>query len=191
MGIHMPTKTVAFISDSIFLDALSYRQSSGRAGRRGFDIQGNIVFIDIPIPKIRHLIISAIPDIRAHSPTSVTFLMRLLQLCSNGKDKKDAVNRSLIALECPFISQFPTKRHLVDLQTRFHCLHTLDFLYRIHLINGKGDLIGLAGLSTHLHYNEPANILLVYLINAELFHRLTDKVDIVSTLARLFTNMPW
>jgi hypothetical protein len=165
MGIHMPTKTVAFISDSIF--------------------------IDIPIPKIRHLIISAIPDIRAHSPTSVTFLMRLLQLCSNGKDKKDAVNRSLIALECPFISQFPTKRHLVDLQTRFHCLHTLDFLYRINLINGKGDLIGLAGLSTHLHYNEPANILLVYLINAEFFHRLTDKVDIVSTLARLFTNMPW
>lgn len=191
MGIHMPTKTVAFINDSIFLDALSYRQSSGRAGRRGFDIQGNIVFIDIPIPKIRHLIMSAIPDIRAHSPTSATFLMRLLQLCSNSTDKKDAINRSLIALQCPFISEISTKRHLVDLQTRFHCLHTLDFLHRINLINGNGDLIGLAGLSTHLHYNEPSNILLVYLINTEHFHKLSDQIDIIITLARIFTNMPW
>ncbi|CAF4418621.1 unnamed protein product, partial [Rotaria magnacalcarata] len=49
----MPTKTVAFIKDSIQLDALQYRQSSGRAGRRGFDVQGNIVFIDIPMSKIR------------------------------------------------------------------------------------------------------------------------------------------
>jgi len=190
MGIHMPTKTVAFINDSIFLDALSYRQSSGRAGRRGFDIQGNIVFIDIPLSKIRHLITSSIPDIRAHSLTSVTFLMRLLQLYSNGKDKNDAMNRSLIALQYPFMSQFPMKHRLVDLQTRFHCLHTLDFLHRIDLVNGKGDLIGLAGLSTHLNYNEPANILLVYLINTEFFHKLTDQKDIITTLARIFTNMP-
>lgn len=187
----MPTKTVAFINDSIFLDALSYRQASGRAGRRGFDIEGNIVFIDIPIPKIRHLVVSAIPDIRAHAPTSVTFLMRLLQLCSNGTDKEDAMNRSLIALQYPFVSQNSTKCQLADLQTRFHCLHTLDFLHRIHLINGQGDLIGLAGLSTHLHYQEPANILLVYLIKSELFHGLTNGIDIIITLARLFTNMPW
>jgi superfamily II RNA helicase len=66
LGIHIPTKTVAFINDSIYLDALQYQQSSGRAGRHGFDIQENIVFIDIPVSKIRHLIMSAIPNIQVY-----------------------------------------------------------------------------------------------------------------------------
>jgi hypothetical protein len=187
----MPTKTVAFVYDSIYLDALQYRQASGRAGRRGFDVQGNIVFIDIPISKIRHLIISAIPNIHAYFPTNVTFLMRLLHLCSNAVDKEDAINRSLIALRCPFISQSPTKHDFIDIQTQFHCLHTFDFLHRLNLINGQGDLVGLAGLLTHLHYFEPANILLVYLMSNGLFHKLDNDSEIVNILARLFTSKPW
>ncbi|CAF1179344.1 unnamed protein product [Adineta steineri] len=193
LGIHMPTKTVAFVKDSIFLDALQYRQSSGRAGRRGFDIQGHIVFINIPIPKIRHLIISSIPDIHPHSPISLTFLMRLLHLCSaaKGKDIEYAINRSLIALQCPFIAQSAVKHDLIKIQLQYHCLHTLHFLHQLNLIDGKGALVGLAGLSTHLYYHEPANLFLVYLMNAQLFHRLDDDDDIVSVLARLFTTMPW
>ncbi|CAF1367167.1 unnamed protein product [Adineta steineri] len=193
LGIHMPTKTVAFVKDSIFLDALQYRQSSGRAGRRGFDIQGHIVFINIPIPKIRHLIISSIPDIHPHSPISLTFLMRLLHLCSaaKGKDIEYAINRSLIALQCPFIAQSAVKHDLIKIQLQYHCLHTLHFLHQLNLIDGKGALVGLAGLSNHLYYHEPANIFLVYLMNAQLFHRLDDDDNIVSVLARLFTTMPW
>jgi hypothetical protein len=191
LGIHMPTKTVAFVQDSIYLDALQYRQSSGRAGRRGFDIQGHVVFVDIPLSKIRHLIISAIPNIHAHFPTSVTFLMRLLHLCSNAKDSLDAINRSLIALQYPLLAESPIKHHLIDIQTRFHCLFTLDFLYRLNLINGKGDLIGLAGLSTHLHYFQPSNILLVYLMATQFFNTVKDKNEIMTIFAYLFTNMPW
>jgi hypothetical protein len=184
----MPTKTVGFVQDSIYLDALQYRQSSGRAGRRGFDIQGHVVFIDIPLAKIRHLIISAIPNIHAHFPTSITFLMRLLQLCSNAKDSNDAKNRALVALQCPFILQSDLKYHLVNTQLRFHALHTFDFLHRLNLINKRGDLVGLAGLATHLHYFEPANILLVFLMATELFHALTDEEEIVAILARLFSK---
>lgn len=191
MGIHMPTKTVAFVKDSVYLDALQYRQASGRSGRRGFDIQGHVVFVDIPLPKIRHLMISAIPSIHAHFPTSVLFLMRILNLYSNAKDSDDAINRSLIALEYPFFSQSSTKKDLVDIQTRFHCLFTLDFLYRLRLINGQGHLIGLAGLLTHLYYHEPSNLLLNFLINNKLFHEITDENDVITIFAYLFTNMPW
>jgi hypothetical protein len=187
----MPTKTVAFVKDSIQLDALQYRQSSGRAGRRGFDVQGNIVFLDIPMSKIRHLTISAIPDIQTHFPTSVTFLMRLLYFYSNAEDKKDAINRSLIALQYPFNAQSPLTHRLIDIQIRFHCLHTLDFLYRLNLINEQGDLIGLAGFLTHLHDTEPANILFAYLMDSRLFHELNDEEQIINLLAYLFTNMPW
>ena len=187
----MPTKTVAFIKDSIYLDALHYRQASGRAGRRGFDVEGNIVFIDIPISKIRHLTISAVPNIHAHFPTTVNFLMRLLHLCSNAKDKNDAINRSVIALQCPFILQSPTKHDFIEVQTQFHCLYTLDFLHRLNLINSRGDLVGLAGLLTHLHYFEPVNILLVYLMSAGHFDELHNDAEIVTVLARLFTSKPW
>ncbi|UJR11193.1 hypothetical protein I4U23_015374 [Adineta vaga] len=191
LGIHMPTKTVAFIQDTIYLDALQYRQASGRAGRRGFDIQGHVVFIDIPLEKISHLMISAIPDIHPHFPTSVTFLMRLLHLCSSAKDIQDAINRSLIVLQCPLMAQKTWKNQLIETQTRFHCLFTLDFLHRLNLINGQGHLIGLAGLLTHLHYFEPANILLVYLMDTRLFHQIEDQFEIITIFAYLFTNMPW
>jgi hypothetical protein len=114
-----------------------------------------VIFIDIHLPKIRHLLVSAIPNIHAHFPTSVTFLMRLLDLCSNAKDATDAINRSLIARQCPFIAQSSQLSPLIDVQTRLHSLYTFDFLYRSNLINGKGDRVGLAGLHTHLHYFEP------------------------------------
>jgi Lhr-like helicase len=41
-GIHMPCKTVAFANDSVWLDTFYYRQASGRAGRRGFDVEGKL-----------------------------------------------------------------------------------------------------------------------------------------------------
>ena len=187
----MPTKTVAFVKDSIFLDALQYRQSSGRAGRRGFDVQGNVVFLDIPMSKIRHLTISAIPNIQTHFPSSVTFLMRLLYLYSNAEDKKDAINRSLVALQCPFAGHGSLKHQLVDLEMRYHCLHSLDFLYRLNLVGEQGELVGLAGVTAQLHKFEPANILLAYLIDTRVFHELTDVEEMINVLAYLFTHRPW
>ncbi|CAF0924288.1 unnamed protein product [Adineta steineri] len=91
-----------------------------------------------------------------NNPTSVTFLMRLLHLCTNIKDSNDAINRSLIALQCPFLTQSPVK-HI------FIFVIYIKFFYRLYLISAQHDLIGLAGLLSHLHYFEPTNLLLVYL----------------------------
>jgi hypothetical protein len=59
------------------------------------------------------------------------------------------------------------------------------------LIDGRGDLVGLAGLLTHLHYFEPANIFLSYLMAQGLFHSIKDPEQIITIFAYLFTEMPW
>lgn len=192
LGVHMPTRTVAFVKDSMSLDALQYRQSSGRSGRRGFDVQGNVVFLDIPLSKIRHLTVSSIPDIRTDLSISVTYLMRLLNFYNRSEDKDDALNRSLVSMQCPFVRQYrKTMAESIDDVMRYHCLSTVDLLYRLNLLDEHGNLIGLAGLAMHLHCAEPANLLFTYLIDMKLFHRLSDDEELINLLAYLFTHRTW
>ena len=61
LGINMPCVTTVFSGDSVFLTALNYRQFSGRAGRRGFDLLGNVVFQGIDDEKIYRLLSSRLP----------------------------------------------------------------------------------------------------------------------------------
>ncbi|CAF4413616.1 unnamed protein product, partial [Adineta steineri] len=105
--------------------------------------------------------------------------------------KKDAINRSLITLQCSFNAQLSNRHHLINVQNQYHCLHTLDFLYRLNLINEQGDLIGLAGFLINLHNIEPANILFAHLMDTRLFHELKDEEEIINLFAYLFTNRPW
>jgi superfamily II RNA helicase len=56
LGVNMPARTAVFIQDSTHLTPLEFRQMSGRAGRRGFDNIGHVVFFTVPIPKLCRLI---------------------------------------------------------------------------------------------------------------------------------------
>ncbi|XP_075786295.1 putative ATP-dependent RNA helicase DDX60 isoform X2 [Pelodiscus sinensis] len=90
LGINMPCKSVVFTEDSIFLDALNYRQMSGRAGRRGQDMIGNVFFYDIPLPKVEKLIKSNVPQLRGQFPLSISLVLRLMLLAAKADDKADA-----------------------------------------------------------------------------------------------------
>lgn len=65
-------------------------QMSGRAGRRGQDLMGDVYFFDIPLPKIEKLIKSNVPELRGQFPFSITFVLRLMLLASKGDDPEDA-----------------------------------------------------------------------------------------------------
>lgn len=61
LGINMPCRTVVFAGDSLALDPMNYKQMAGRAGRRGYDTLGNVVFMGIPRCRVQNLMVSMLP----------------------------------------------------------------------------------------------------------------------------------
>ncbi|XP_052546100.1 probable ATP-dependent RNA helicase DDX60 isoform X2 [Tympanuchus pallidicinctus] len=90
LGINMPCRSVVFADDSVFLDALNYRQMSGRAGRRGQDMIGDVFFYDIPLAKVERLIKSNVPQLKGQFPLTISLILRLMLLAAKADDKMDA-----------------------------------------------------------------------------------------------------
>lgn len=75
LGINMPCRTVVFAGDSLQLDPMNYKQMSGRAGRRGYDTLGNVVFFGIPKHRVQNLMVSMLPEIQGAYTYSNTSLV--------------------------------------------------------------------------------------------------------------------
>ncbi|CAE7653283.1 DDX60L, partial [Symbiodinium sp. KB8] len=93
-GINMPCRTVTFLMDSPYLNGINFQQMSGRAGRRGFDYRGEVVFLALPERKLLRLITSPPPLLRGNSLLDATSLLRLQQSYSNAPSK--AVKERLV-----------------------------------------------------------------------------------------------
>jgi hypothetical protein len=61
-GVSMPFRTAVILDDNN-LDSMEYHQMAGRAGRRGKDKEGNVVFMGLSWDRITELSISKIPNI--------------------------------------------------------------------------------------------------------------------------------
>ena len=95
LGIHVPCKTVVIAGDSVYLDPLIFRQMSGRAGRRGFDMIGNVVFNGLSDTKISNLVAGDLPELLGNFPINVSLCLQLFILV-NGQAKKEAFDNTLI-----------------------------------------------------------------------------------------------
>tara|TARA_B110000879_G_C11179023_1_gene517419 strand:+ start:967 stop:4071 length:3105 start_codon:yes stop_codon:yes gene_type:complete len=65
-GVSMPFRTSIILNDDS-LDSMEYHQMAGRAGRRGLDKEGNVVFVGQSSERIRNLSISIIPNVSGSS----------------------------------------------------------------------------------------------------------------------------
>ncbi|XP_066243836.1 probable ATP-dependent RNA helicase DDX60 isoform X2 [Saccopteryx leptura] len=169
LGINMPCKSVVFMEDSVFLDALNFRQMSGRAGRRGEDLIGSVFFYGIPLPKIERLLKSNVPKLKGQFPLSITLVLRLMLLVAKADDKEDAKAKALSVLQHSLMS---FKRPKIKCMLKFYFIYSLQFLIREGYLNQECIPIGYSGLVSHLHYHEPANFVLVSFLEKRLFHKL-------------------
>jgi superfamily II DNA or RNA helicase len=198
LGLNMPCKTVIFSGDSVFLSALNYRQASGRAGRRGFDLLGNVVFHGIPSHRALEIMSARLPDLRGQFPTSVTLILRLLTLL-HGTDNSDYAAmavKSLLSQTQLYLGGPEAKRSI-----QHHLRFSLEYLQRQHLLSETGVPLGLSGLVGHLYYTENSAFAFHALLNNGYFHRLCAKVnrasrrtailrEMVLTMSHLFVRLP-
>lgn len=196
LGINMPCSTVVFCGDSVFLTALNFRQAAGRAGRRGFDLLGNVIFHGIPMHKIHQLLSSRLPDLNGHFPITTSLILRLFILLSNSKNSQYAVQ---------IINTLLTQPRLVlggeefKAQVLHHLRFSIEYLRGQHLLGPKGEPLDLAGCISHLYYTEHSSFAFHALLRSGFFRNLCneyrdDSKGLMETmmivLAHLFGRIP-
>ncbi|XP_008065931.1 probable ATP-dependent RNA helicase DDX60-like [Carlito syrichta] len=195
LGVHMPCKSVVFAQDSVYLDALNYRQMSGRAGRRGRDLMGDVYFFNIPLPKIRRLITSNVPELREQFPLSVTLVLRLMLLASTGDDPEHSKAEVLSVLKHSLLS-FKQPRTTEVLKLYF--LFSLQFLIKEGYLDQEGNPMKFTRLASHLHGHEPSNLVFVSFLKRGLFHNLCQPTwkgsqqfsqDVMEKLVLVLANL--
>ena len=196
LGINMPCATVVFSGDSIFLTALNYRQAAGRAGRRGFDLLGNVVFQNISHGKICRLLSSRLPDLNGHFPITTTLVLRLFSLLHDSDNSQYAVKAIDSLLSQPRLYlDGPAFRD----QVLHHLRFSIEYLRRQDLLSSQGAPINFAGLTSHLYFTENSSFALNALIKGEYFHELCSEImtkeshvlrTLMVVMAHLFGQRP-
>ncbi|KAK2841620.1 hypothetical protein FQN49_006075 [Arthroderma sp. PD_2] len=185
LGINMPCKTVVFSGDSIFLTALNFRQAAGRAGRRGFDMLGNVVFQDVPYPKACRLLSSRLPDLNGHFPVTTSLVLRLFILLHESKQATNAKKMINSLLSSPHI-------YLGGGEARDTVLHhlrfSIEYLRRNHLLGPDGAPLNFAGCVSHLYFVENSSFAFHALLKEGYFHDLCHNLD-AAPKSKLLTLM--
>ncbi|KAJ4309438.1 hypothetical protein N0V84_011507 [Fusarium piperis] len=196
LGINMPCKTVVFSGDSVFLSPQNYRQASGRAGRRGFDLLGNVVFNGISRDRVHEIMSSRLPALKGQFPISTTLILRLFILLHGTNNCRFAVD-AVQAL----LSQ--TRLYLggpdAEMSVKHHLRFSIEYLRRQNLLSATGTPIHFAGLVGHLYFTENAVFAFHSLLRGGYFHELCKNIDtarqrvlreMMLVLGHLFNRIP-
>ncbi|KAI1344818.1 hypothetical protein F5Y15DRAFT_6383 [Xylariaceae sp. FL0016] len=196
LGINMPCKTVAFFGDSAFLTPLNYRQGAGRAGRRGFDVLGNVVFLNIRQARVFELMSSRLPELKGHFPLSTSLVLRvmgLLHATNNSQYAKD-VTTSLLSQNRVYLGGPEA-----EMSIRHHLRFSIEYLRRQNLLSATGKPLNFAGLVGHLYFTENAAFAFHSLLKEGYFHKLCAGIDespsqtlrtLLLVMSHLFNRIP-
>ena len=182
LGINAPTKTSVFCGDSPFLTALMYRQCAGRAGRRGFDLLGKVVFYGLPMDRCQRLVLSKLPSLGGNFPLTSTMVLRLFNLLQGSNDAPVACNAIKSLLHLPHISFVSDVGRV---QILHHIRFSIDYLRRSGLLDKDGNPINLFGVAAHLYYTEPSNLALVALLRHGVVHRISNQSSLITAKREL------
>lgn len=192
----MPCKTVVFSGNSIYLTAQNFRQAAGRAGRRGFDLLGNVVFNGFTKDQVYEIMSSRLPDLRGQFPVSTTLVLRLFGLLHGTKNSTYAVDmvQSLLSHNRLYLGGPEAEKSV-----KHHLRFSIEYLRRQQLLSGEGVPVNFSGLVSHLYFTENAVFAFHALLKGGYFHQLCagiennpEKVllEMTLVLSHLFNRIP-
>ncbi|EGG17780.1 hypothetical protein DFA_08780 [Cavenderia fasciculata] len=197
LGINMPCRTVVVAGDSPYLNSLSFRQMAGRAGRRGFEDRGNVIFLGISDTRAQKLINSNLSDIVGNSVLTPSLCLKILcrynffQLEKQTDLNEKHVQELIFATQKVVGKSFFMKRS--PFQNPFMFLFSLDYLFRQGYLSQNGQALGYASIATHLSYLQPFNFVVCRLFRDQVFGDFLgkskyDEREILHILCYLFNR---
>jgi len=198
MGINMPCRTVCFAGD-LKLTPLLYRQMSGRAGRRGYDDVGYVVFYGVPGRKAFRLVKSPIAHLSGYFPVSTNLVLRIMMYVNSIGDQDWALDTFKSLLEQPFHLGSEAERKWLSEQARFHFRFSLHYLHIKGLLGNDGKCKGMANLINHMDYQNCSIYPFVSLMEGGILDKLCMNFKrypaetakkVVSILAHFFHRIP-
>ncbi|CUM57951.1 ATP-dependent DEAD/DEAH box RNA helicase, putative [Bodo saltans] len=88
LGVHSPCRSVVLAGDHILLNTTQFRQMMGRAGRRGLDHLGHLIFMGVSLKKVNRVMTSDMMVIKGHVQVDGITQLRLLQLHDYEKQRQ-------------------------------------------------------------------------------------------------------
>lgn len=138
VGVNMPTRTVIFTElekyselGKRFLSTAEYKQMSGRAGRRGIDVLGNVILFPLHIfpdeLDLKQIMLGKVPHISSKFKIDYQFVLKAIQSTSGSENIFDCVfqimNKSLLhSQNCDIINNL--ENELKDANTQMDILKT-------------------------------------------------------------------
>ena len=137
LGINMPCRSTILLGDSPDLDPQQYHQMAGRAGRRGFDLRGNVIYMGIPRAKILRLLNSELPALVGNVPLTPTFALRLFlrYTAASDEDRLAVVAAAQRTVQYPF---FNVGGANMSRQVAYQFRFILEYLLREGLLQYQG-----------------------------------------------------
>ncbi|TNY21481.1 DEAD/DEAH box helicase [Rhodotorula diobovata] len=211
LGINAPARTAVFAGDSLELNPLNFRQCAGRAGRRGFDLVGNVLFVGVRLDRIQRLLLSKLPKLGGTFPLTTTLLLRLNNLIYGSRPEEEEDTRKKRKYEeedtTPDLPKMSVET-LLDLpqlavshasvtgnreQTRHFARFAIEYLRRSGLLDEDGTPKTLYGVTSALYPEEPSNFALAALLRSGELHKVAAGIDSKpdETLQTMLLTLAW